>query len=149
MALAAHVLALSCIIYFYDSQHGKFNTNQTPFPYDFSHICFSSCHSTESPNNPRSRLKSLPEIWNIVAAITLLWIMLCNCVCTQMFSHVWLFAIPWTVARQAPLPMRFSWQKDWSGLTFPAPGDHLDPGIEHSYLMSPALISGFFTTSAT
>ena len=29
-----------------------------------------SCHSTESPNNPRFRFKSLPEIWNILATIT-------------------------------------------------------------------------------
>ena len=31
-------------------------------------------------------------------------------------------AIPWTVARQAPLSMGFSRQEYWSGLTFPSPG---------------------------
>ena len=30
---------------------------------------------------------------------------------------------PWTVARHAPLSMRFSWQEYWSGLPFPSPGD--------------------------
>ena len=43
---------------------------------------------------------------------------------------------PWTVARQAPLSMRFSSQEHWSGLPFPSPGDLPDPGIEPG---SPAL----------
>ena len=33
--------------------------------------------------------------------------------------------IPWTVARQAPLSMEFSWQEFWSGL--PSPGDLPNP----------------------
>ena len=40
------------------------------------------------------------------------------------------FATPWTVARQAPLSMEFSRQEHWSGLPFPFPGDHPDPGIK-------------------
>ena len=39
-------------------------------------------------------------------------------------------ATPWTVARQAPLSVRFSRQEHWSGLSFPSPGDLPDPGIE-------------------
>ena len=46
------------------------------------------------------------------------------------------FAIPWTVAHQAPLSMEFSRQEYWSGLPFPAPGDLPDSGIEPG---SPAL----------
>jgi len=45
-------------------------------------------------------------------------------------SHVQIFAISWTVAHQAPLPMEFSRQEYWSGLPFPTPGDLSDPGIE-------------------
>ena len=45
-------------------------------------------------------------------------------------------AIPWTVARQAPLSMGFSRQEYWSGLSFPSPGDLPYPGIEP---WSPAL----------
>ena len=37
----------------------------------------------------------------------------------KSLSHVWLFAIPWTVAYQAPPSMGFSRQEYWSGLTFP------------------------------
>ena len=44
-------------------------------------------------------------------------------VCMCMFSHVWLSAIPWTVACQAPLSMEFSRQEYWSVLPFPTPGD--------------------------
>ena len=39
------------------------------------------------------------------------------------FTHVQLFANPWTVARQAPLSMGFSRQDYWSALPFPTPGD--------------------------
>ena len=45
-------------------------------------------------------------------------------------SRVRLFATPWTVAYQAPLPMGFSRQGYWSGLPFPSPGDLPNPGIE-------------------
>ena len=48
----------------------------------------------------------------------------------------WLCVIPWTVAHQAPLCMRFSRQEYWSGLAFPALGDLPNPGIEPG---SPAL----------
>ena len=34
----------------------------------------------------------------------------CVCVCVCMLSSVWLFAIPWTIAHQAPLSMEFSSQ---------------------------------------
>ena len=46
------------------------------------------------------------------------------------FSHVQLFATPWTVAYQAPLSMGFSRKEYWSGLPFPSPGGRPDPGIE-------------------
>ena len=39
------------------------------------------------------------------------------------FSHVRLFVILWTVARQAPLSMGFSRQEYWSGWLCPPPGD--------------------------
>ena len=52
-----------------------------------------------------------------------------------MFSHcaysltcAWLSATPWTAACQAPLPMGFSRQEDWSGLPCPPPGDLPNPG---------------------
>ena len=36
----------------------------------------------------------------------------------------------WTVARQAPLYMRFSRQEDRSGLPFLSPADLPDPGLK-------------------
>ena len=57
-----------------------------------------------------------------------------------------LFATPQTAAHQAPLSMQFSRQEYWSGLPFPTPGDHPDPGIEPTYPVSPVLAGGFFAT---
>ena len=54
----------------------------------------------------------------------------------QSLSHVQLFAIPWTVARQAPLSMELSRQEYWSGLPFPSLGNLPNPGIKP---MFPAL----------
>ena len=48
----------------------------------------------------------------------------------KSFSHVRLFATPWTVARQAPPSMGFSRLEYWSGLPFPSPGYLPDPGIK-------------------
>ena len=53
------------------------------------------------------------------------------------------FAIPSTVALQAPLSMGFSRQEHWSVLPFPSLGDLPDPGIKP---MSPTLAGVFFTT---
>ena len=54
---------------------------------------------------------------------------------------------PWTIAHQAPPSMGFSRQEYWNGLSFPSPGDLLDPGIKPVSLVSPALAGGFFTTA--
>ena len=55
----------------------------------------------------------------------------------------------WTVACQAPLSMGFSRWKYWNGLPFLTPEDPPNPGTEPTSLASPALASGFFTTSTT
>ena len=47
------------------------------------------------------------------------------------------------------MSMGFSWQKNWSGLPCPPPGDLPDPETEPMSPKSPALAGGFFTTSAT
>ena len=55
---------------------------------------------------------------------------------------------PWTVACQVPLFMGFFRQEYWSGLTFPPPGDCLNPGTELMSLASLAFSGGVFTTAA-
>ena len=50
--------------------------------------------------------------------------------CTQSLSRVHLFVTPWTVARQAPLSMRFSRQEHWSRLPCPPPGQLPNSGNE-------------------
>ena len=54
------------------------------------------------------------------------------------------FATPWTVVHQVPLSMGFFRQENWSGLSFPPPGDFPNPRIESLSLASPALAGGFF-----
>ena len=60
---------------------------------------------------------------------------------------------PMDIACQAPLSMGLSRQEYWSilghGLPCPQPGDLPHPGIKPASPVSPALASGFFTTSAT
>ena len=53
----------------------------------------------------------------------------CVCVCVCMLSHVQLFAVPWTVACQAHLPMKFSRQEYWSGVLVSTAGDLLTQGL--------------------
>ena len=48
---------------------------------------------------------------------------------------------PMDVARQAPLFMGFSRQVHWSGLPFPSPEDHPNPGIEPASLAVAGQIS--------
>ena len=48
----------------------------------------------------------------------------------SFFSRVWLFATPWTVARQASLSVEFSRQEYWNGFPFPFAGDLPHPGIK-------------------
>ena len=79
--------------------------------------------------------------WKIGTDIyTLLYI---KCVLGR-FSHVRLFATPWTLALLAPLSMGFPRQKYWSGLPCSPPGDLLDPGIKPTSPVSPALAGRFF-----
>ena len=54
---------------------------------------------------------------------------------TCVLSHARLFATPWTVAHQDPLPVGFPRQEYWSGLPFPPPGifptQGSNPGLLH------------------
>ena len=56
-----------------------------------------------------------------------------------IFSCVWLFMTPWTVAHQAPLSLRFPRQEYWSGMPFPSPGDLPNLEIKPRSLASPVL----------
>ena len=60
----------------------------------------------------------------------------------KSLSRVRLFAIPWTVAHQAPQSIEFSRQEYWSGLPFLSPGGLPNPGIKPAF---PTLAGKFFT----
>ena len=48
----------------------------------------------------------------------------------KLLNRVQLFVTPWTIVHQAPLPMEFSRQEYWSGLSSPSSGDLPNPGIK-------------------
>ena len=74
----------------------------------------------------------------------------CACLYTcWATSVVYHSATLWTTACQAPLSMGFSRQEYWNGLPCLPPGDLPDPGMEPMSVVSPALASRFFTSSAT
>ena len=78
------------------------------------------------------------QVWSVCRTyIKLTLKMHSNILCVCVFNHVHLFATPGTVARQAPLSMKFSRQEYWSGWAFPPPGNLPDPGIEPESLVSP------------
>ena len=56
-----------------------------------------------------------------------------------MLSCVQHFVTLGTAAHQAPLPIEFSRQEYWSGLPFPPTRDLLNPGIQPTSTVSPAL----------
>ena len=64
--------------------------------------------------------------------------------CAQSLSRVRLFAIPWTVACQAPPSRGISRQESWSGLPFPPPGDLPDPGFLFSQSNRNTPLFGYF-----
>ena len=66
-----------------------------------------------------------------------IYIFICCCLA---LSHVQLFC---DAMDCRVLSMGFPMQEYWSGLPFPSPGDHPNPGIEP---MSPTLAGGFVTT---
>ena len=63
-----------------------------------------------------------------------------------MLSHVRFYVTLWTVAPQASLSMRLSWQEYCSRLLFSPPGDSPNPRIKPASAASPALAGGFFVT---
>ena len=93
------------------------STKQSPNSHGFTlygGVISSSCHWNAS--SLRAELwfvcHSL-DIWNLGGLVPKL--------CPTLVT-------PWTVARQAPLSMRFYRQEYWSGLPFPSPGDLPDLG---------------------
>ena len=85
-----------------------------------------------------SRLEFPESYYKFPPAIHFTHVHMCMCA-LSCFSRVQLFVTLWTVARQAPLFMRFSRQEYWNGLPCPPLGDLPGTGIEPASPASPAL----------
>ena len=83
-------------------------------------IHISPC-SGASPSSHPSRSSQSTELSSLCYIAVSEW---------KMLSHVHLFATPWIVIHQVSLSMEFSRQEYWSGLPFPFPRDHPNPGIK-------------------
>ena len=91
----------------------------------------------------------LSERLHLLPLKVLLCVCVCACVCFHAHAQSCFFVTPWTRAYQAPLPMKFPRQEYWIELPFLPPVGLSNPGIKPTTLVSPALVGGFFTTSAT
>ena len=60
-----------------------------------------------------------------------------ECMRAKSLSHIWVFAILWSVACQPPLSMGFSGQEYQSVLSCPPPGGLPDLGIEDTLYLLP------------
>ena len=75
-------------------------------------MCYSIFNIFKSKIHVTSRIKAGKEDMEVSWTVTVT--SLCACALSH-FSHVPLFATPWTIALQAPLSMGFSMQQYWMG----------------------------------
>ena len=82
----------------------------------------------------------------IIILLVFMDLLYITCVMLQLCA---VFETLWTIAHQAPMPMKFSDQEYWSGLPESSSRGSFQPRIEPTSLMSSALTGGFFITSTT
>ena len=94
-----------------------------PFPSDPQSVwlLMNSCFAHSNSSSPDDR--------NVCKAHPCSLLTQGVCVCCH-FGCVQLFATPWPLACQAPLPLGFSRWEYWGGLPCPPPGDLPNPGIK-------------------
>ena len=81
----------------------------------------------------RSWISSCLQVGSVADTRSIFSLIFILCVCVCVHSVMSDSVIPWTVACQAPLSMRFPRQEYWSGLPFPSPGDLPDPEMVKYY----------------
>ena len=84
---------------------------------------------------------SLPSLLLFIISFSLHVLHTCSVASVVSYSSTL-----WTVARQAPLSIGFSWREYWKGLPCFLPGNVLDPGIKPKSPVSPALQADYWTT---
>ena len=139
----------TCYIFLFNSSKFHFLWKQVVIKYYLSHrfVVHEPRHGMHLAKSQISLtvaaaklLQSCPTLWDpidgsppgspipgILQARTLEWVAISFSnawkwkVKVKLFSHVRLFATPWTAAHQAPLFMGFSRQEYWSGVPLPSP----------------------------
>ena len=103
--------------------------------------CYCVTDTFYSPSVSDDLKKNPREMLMLVSMLTLVVEYMCTCsvVCDSLQPHG---LEPTILLCQWDFP----WQKYWSGLSFPSPGDLPDPGIKPTSPVSPALAFRFFTT---
>ena len=87
----------------------------------FIHIIANDRISTFICSQYYSIVYMLPFLYPVVLGLERHLGCFCVFVVVQPLSHVGLFATPWMVACQAPVPVGFPGQEHWSGLPLPSP----------------------------
>ena len=119
----------------------------------FTEMCSQSVHIFISATPPGWRKRmlqhSLQPLWPCYDSCDYTFLGQMLLLVLSCFGHVRLFVTLRTIGCWAPLSKGLSRQEYWSGLPYPPPWDLPNPGIEPTFLTSPALAGAFFTTSAS
>ena len=120
----------------------------SPKEHDTCYISHNGCAPLLRTTAAKS-LQSCPTLWphrrqptrlprsRILKARTLEWVAISFSNAwkwkgkVKSFSHVQLWATPWTAAHQAPPSMGFSRQEYWSGLPLPSPRITVEINLNH------------------
>ena len=109
------------------------------FPFHPKLYRIASIQENVSPLNTGKRERDPQRLVSSDVVLNIIYVCMLGCVLLSVTA--------WTVARQVHLSVGFPRQEYWSGLSFPSPGNLLDPGIEPTSPRSPArvIVAGSFS----
>ena len=114
-------LSFILVLHFQPHHFEKVILKTTSLHLCFLQNCYSHCLLHNLPASWTTFILELDTEKFMFSSMELVSIYLSYLYMCQSFSCIRLFAIPWTVAQEAPLTVGFSRQEYWSGLPFPSP----------------------------
>ena len=125
MAAVLHILGKRLLLFWINSQLSwRRCIRSVPLTFSAAAESLQSCPTLWDPIDGSPPGSPIP---GVLQARTLEWVAISFSnawkwkVKVKSLSRVWLFAIPWTAASQAPPSMGFSRQEYWSGVPSPSP----------------------------